>query len=70
MQQQPDLGGDAHAQTAAEELERLLKLTGKERSEEKKQLAPQYKARKADALGLTGALFGRERYRQAGTKDY
>ena len=70
MQQLPDLGGDAHAQSAAEELERLLKLTGKERSEEKKQLAPQYKARKADVLGLTGALFGRERYTQAGTKDY
>ena len=48
----------------------LLKLTGKERSEEKKQLAPQYKARKADVLGLPGALFGRDRYRQAGTKDY
>ena len=46
MQQLPDLGGDAHAQSAAEELERLLKLTGKERSEERKQLAPRYTARK------------------------
>ena len=45
MQQLPDLGGDAHAQSAAEELERLLKLTGKERSEKKKQLAPRYTAR-------------------------
>ena len=57
MQQLPDLGGDAHAQSAAEELERLLKLTGKERSEEKKQLAPRYTARKTGALGVTGALF-------------
>ena len=55
----PDLGGAAHAQRAAEELERLLNLTRDQRREERKRarLAPRYTARKTDALDVIGALF-------------
>ena len=54
MQQLLDLSADARGHTPAEELKHLLMLTRKERSEEKKHLAPRYTYRKSGALVVTG----------------
>ena len=55
-----DLGGAAYAKRANEELDRLLSLNGKERTDEKKRLPPRMwrsREEKTGALGVVGILF-------------